>query len=521
MRVRAVITAGGTTEPIDDVRGVTNVSTGRFGAALARSLAARGVDVTVIGSAMALLADLPPGVRTVPFRTTADLDAALEVEAERGADLVLMAAAVSDYAPVPVDGKIRSDQATLQVNLAAVPKLLPTLRARFGPDTTIVGFKLLSGVSAEALEAAARRQQAEAGVDAVVANDLAELHSGQHPVWWVTDRCERLEGGRDAVADALADRALAQRLPEADLPGPILPGPVTGRLRRWLRLPAVWSPPLPPGPPGLALASCTRTPWRPVALREGRAAWLGAGELDLVRLGSGWSRARARLGELGGTVLPVVDDGQVVAAACVMDGAVALVSTGCGDDDVWPQRVLPAQAVRTPWVPEEEAHAWTDRGFAVVDRRPGWLVVLGPWDRVDAVQAASACLVHRASRTVLVGERLRGPSTGGVAFPGGRVEAGEAPLDAARRELLEETGLVAPGSAPEWTVRTWRGRSPTWEVHTPVWRVAERLVPTRTDELHAAWRDLDAVADDPTTLPGVRAVLTTLRLQEDWAWTPP
>lgn len=517
LRIRALITAGGTTEPIDDVRGVTNVSTGRFGAALARALHARGVEVTVIGSAMALTEPLPPDVRRVPFRTAADLAARLH--AEPAPHLLLMAAAVSDYAPVAAAGKLRSDADALDVHLERVPKILPGLRARF-PDATIVGFKLLSGVPPEALHAAARRQRTEAHVDLVVANDLAELRDGQHPVWLVGDGVQRIEGAREAVAEALASALLAGRVHGVG-PWAAVPGPVRGRLRRWIRIPVAWTAPsVPARTPESLLAGLTALPWRPMAVREGRGVRLGLGEHDLDRLAEGWTRATAALADLDTACVPLVDDGVVVAAAAVVGDHTALASTGLADDDVWPQRVLPSLPSR-PWlVPEPEIHAWTDRGFAVVGRRVGRVVCQAPWDREDPLPAASACLVDRIGARVLVGARLRAPALGAVAFPGGKVEAAEGPLDAVRRELVEETGLSAPLEAPAFVVRTWRGRTPTWAVTTGVWAVPEALETTATEEMHATWRALEAVLADPTTLPGVRAVLTELRSRMETGWVP-
>src|SRR5690606_41965096 len=74
--MRAVVTAGGTYEPIDDVRVVTNLSTGGTGLAVARALLERGVDVTLLAGPQIDPRDLPPGARVVRFRSTADLEAA-------------------------------------------------------------------------------------------------------------------------------------------------------------------------------------------------------------------------------------------------------------------------------------------------------------------------------------------------------------------------------------------------------------------------------------------------------------
>ena len=213
MSLRAVVTAGGTSEPIDDVRVVTNSSTGRMGAALAGALVERGVDVTLLASRS--LASHPewidPSVTVVPFGSFAELRDVLHEATEEAPDLLFMAAAVSDYAPVPAEGKLSSDDDELVVRMVRNPKLLPTLRARCGPDTTLCGFKLLSGVSADELIAVARRQIAKGALDLCLANDLQELGSGRHPAWIVGMDGEprRVEGDKAHTASVLADVALA------------------------------------------------------------------------------------------------------------------------------------------------------------------------------------------------------------------------------------------------------------------------------------------------------------------------
>ena len=215
MSLRAVVTAGGTSEPIDDVRVVTNLSTGRMGAALAAALAERGVDVTLIASRS--LASHPewidPRVRVLPFGSTAELATALREATASPPDLLFMAAAVSDYAPVAVDGKLSSHDDELLVRMTRTDKLLPTLRARCGPATTLCGFKLLSGVTPERLVQVAQAQIAGAHLDLCLANDLQELGPGRHPAWIVprTGAPIRVEGTKAQTAAALAEQALGGR----------------------------------------------------------------------------------------------------------------------------------------------------------------------------------------------------------------------------------------------------------------------------------------------------------------------
>jgi phosphopantothenoylcysteine decarboxylase/phosphopantothenate--cysteine ligase len=98
---RVLVTAGGTREPLDSVRFVGNRSSGRMGVALAEEARKRGAEVTLLAANLAV--PVPGGVEVVETPTAADL--AREAKARADADVVLMAAAVADYAPDAIAGK--------------------------------------------------------------------------------------------------------------------------------------------------------------------------------------------------------------------------------------------------------------------------------------------------------------------------------------------------------------------------------------------------------------------------------
>ena len=202
--MRALVTAGGTREPIDDVRVVTNLSRGRFGAAIANALVEAGVQVTLLASHD--LASHPEwlalGVEVVPFGSFADLEGALRRHTEVAPDLLFMVAAVSDYAPIPAEGKLRSHDEELVIRMRRNPKLLSTLRARCGVGTFLVGFKLLSRVSTGELREVAHRQVRGDRLNLTVANDMARISADEHPVLLVTP-----EGGARAVRGTKAQVA--------------------------------------------------------------------------------------------------------------------------------------------------------------------------------------------------------------------------------------------------------------------------------------------------------------------------
>ena len=98
--MKVVVSAGGTREPMDPVRYLTNHSTGKMGYAVARACMLRGADVTLLASSGCTLPPVP-FVKTVPFTTAADLFEAVKANA-MDADALVMAAAVADYRPATV-----------------------------------------------------------------------------------------------------------------------------------------------------------------------------------------------------------------------------------------------------------------------------------------------------------------------------------------------------------------------------------------------------------------------------------
>lgn len=167
---RVLMTAGPTVEYIDPVRVITNVSTGMTGMCVARCLVEAGAQVTIVygpGSHKP-----PTGARVVPVRTSREMAGALDRELEGSPDVVIMAAAVSDYAPLRPSGKkIKSSEDVDSIPVRRVPKMINRVRDACA-GAFLVGFKAETGVSAEDLVAAARGQLDSARADLVVANDV-------------------------------------------------------------------------------------------------------------------------------------------------------------------------------------------------------------------------------------------------------------------------------------------------------------------------------------------------------------
>jgi len=172
--VRVLVTAGGTREPIDSVRFVGNRSSGRMGFALADAAARLGAEVTVVAANVAL--ERNPRVAYVDVETASDLEGACK-ERFGGCDLLLMAAAVSDYRPVRArDDKIKKEAAgELEIALERTSDVLAGLAAGRRSGQTLVGFAAEHGAAAVQR---GREKLSRKGLDAVVVNDISRRDIG-------------------------------------------------------------------------------------------------------------------------------------------------------------------------------------------------------------------------------------------------------------------------------------------------------------------------------------------------------
>ncbi len=169
-----IVTAGPTREPLDPVRFVGNRSSGKMGHALAAAARDRGARVVLVSGPTELPS--PSSVEVIRVATAAQMREAVISRALQ-ADVVIMAAAVADYAPATIaDQKIHKDQETVTLTLVRTPDILAELgRIRAGKERP-----LLVGFAAETTEvvASARRKQRDKGVDLIVANDVSRSDAG-------------------------------------------------------------------------------------------------------------------------------------------------------------------------------------------------------------------------------------------------------------------------------------------------------------------------------------------------------
>jgi phosphopantothenoylcysteine decarboxylase/phosphopantothenate--cysteine ligase len=211
--LRVLVTAGGTREPLDQVRFVGNRSSGRMGVALAETARDRGASVTLLASNLQVPA--PHGIELVPVPTAADLRR--EALARSDADVVLMAAAVADYRPAePLTGKRPKDGELWTVDLVPTADVARALGAARRDGQLLVAFGAESGE--EGLDRK-RAMLTDKNVDLVVYNDVGREDVGfeaeQNEVVLIARDGERTVGKapKRAIAAAILDEV--ERLREA------------------------------------------------------------------------------------------------------------------------------------------------------------------------------------------------------------------------------------------------------------------------------------------------------------------
>ena len=163
-----VVSAGGTQEPIDPVRVLTNNSSGKMGYALAEAARDRGANAILV-TAPTNLPD-PPLVKVMPIQTAHQMCDAVLSQLE-GADALIMSAAVADYRPVaPAEQKIKKSSRELSLELTRTTDILEAAQG----DFVKVGFS----AETENLVANATDKVRRKSLDLIVANDITDPDSG-------------------------------------------------------------------------------------------------------------------------------------------------------------------------------------------------------------------------------------------------------------------------------------------------------------------------------------------------------
>jgi len=204
--VKILITAGPTEEPLDPVRFITNLSSGKMGYALAVAAHRRGAEVTLISGPTNL--PLPPVEKIIRVRTAKEMHKAV-MDNYKKAAIIIKAAAVADYSPqISAAEKIKKDKKTLSLELKNNPDIIADLGRNKG-GRILVGFAM----ETQNLLVNARGKLKKKNMDLIVANNLREEGAGFRTdtnIITIIDRTGKAESfdkiTKIEAADAILDR---------------------------------------------------------------------------------------------------------------------------------------------------------------------------------------------------------------------------------------------------------------------------------------------------------------------------
>ena len=165
-----LMTAGPTVEYIDPIRIITNQSTGKTGVLLASDLISGGAKVTLIyGPGQ----EKPPsGAKVIPVKTVTEMLNAVRKEMKKKFDVIIMAAAASDYVPTKSNkSKIKSTSKQMIVKLQRAPKIIEQIK-KIQKEVFLIGFKAETNLTKKNLQKEAKKKLQESNADMIIANDI-------------------------------------------------------------------------------------------------------------------------------------------------------------------------------------------------------------------------------------------------------------------------------------------------------------------------------------------------------------
>lgn len=169
---KVLINLGGTYEPIDPIRGISNKSSGKMGLALAKEAYIRGYDLTLIAAKCDV--EIPSIFNTLHVQTSSEMNNCIK-KLIPDFDIFIATAAISDFEPTKMQSHKINSSLNLSLEFKPVEKIIRQIKD-INPNVFLVGFKAQYDISEEDLINCANKQIKTAGSNLVVANDLS--HEG-------------------------------------------------------------------------------------------------------------------------------------------------------------------------------------------------------------------------------------------------------------------------------------------------------------------------------------------------------
>jgi len=199
---RIIITGGATAETIDPIRILTNRASGKTGIELALEAFRRGADLTLVHRGCLGI----QGICEFYAESAKDMTDIVIEELGKGYDLMISAAAISDFTVIPLKNKIKSAK-ELTLKLKPAPKLIKEARQKY-PDLKIIGFKAETGVSDEELIRRARESMESSNLSMVIANDVSSGGMGteENNVHLVDGSVKHVSGTKRQISIEIMDK---------------------------------------------------------------------------------------------------------------------------------------------------------------------------------------------------------------------------------------------------------------------------------------------------------------------------
>ncbi len=202
---RILITGGATAEGIDPIRILTNRASGKTGIELALEAFRRGADVTLVHRGCMGF----QGICEFDVESAKDMTDTVLEELGKGYDLLISAAAISDFIVTPSKNKIKSGK-DVTLTLKPAPKLIREARSKY-PALKIIGFKAETGVTRKELVRLAKESMESSDLSMVVANDVSRGGMGteDNDVYLIGETVKRVSGNKRQIAIEIMDKVEA------------------------------------------------------------------------------------------------------------------------------------------------------------------------------------------------------------------------------------------------------------------------------------------------------------------------
>ena len=202
-----LVVTGATKERIDDMRYITNRSTGVTGIEISREAFYRGADTMLLAGEN--VRGIPSSLETMSFSDVEDLSKKLDLiqNSWKVPDIAFFAAGISDYAPDPVEGKIESGEETIDLKLRRTRKVIDKFKG-IHPDCILIGYKAERVDDRKELMRRAYKRMKKVGMDLVVANDLKDVKEEENKVVVINKNKDAFEiqGTKAEIARFLLDK---------------------------------------------------------------------------------------------------------------------------------------------------------------------------------------------------------------------------------------------------------------------------------------------------------------------------